>query len=102
PIGGTMTRFDFPQVNAVADYTQVPTASTFAYGGFRGDLMQVGPDGCIYATQGRLAASGGTLGTRYDNDVTTGDNSLVQICGGFVTPPGVLRGSIAGVVFLDA
>ena len=81
-----MTRFDF----AKADTRRPPTAmSTFASGGFRGDLAQVGADGCIYATQAPLVANGGTSGTRYDNDVTSSDNSLVQICGGFVTPPGV-------------
>jgi len=87
PIGGTMTRFDFPG----ADYTQVPTPSTFAIGGFRGDLAQVGPDGCIYGTQAPLFGSGGTSGTRYDDLTETSDNSLVQICGGFVIPPGVTR-----------
>jgi hypothetical protein len=32
---GTMTRFDFPNNG---DYTTEPTQSTFASGGFRGDL----------------------------------------------------------------
>jgi sugar lactone lactonase YvrE len=70
---GTMTRFDFP----ADDYTQVPVQSVFASGGFRGDLSQVGADGCLYLTQ---------AGTRYDNGVVTGENSLVQICGGFAPP----------------
>lgn len=74
---GTMTRFDFPG----DDFTQVPTQSTFASGGFRGDLTQVGPDGCIYLTQ---------AGTRYNNGTVTSQNSLVRICGGFAPPPGVV------------
>jgi hypothetical protein len=68
-----MTRFDFP----ADDYTQVPAQSVFASGGFRGDLSQVGADGCIYLTQG---------GTRYNDGTTTLENSLVRICGGFAPP----------------
>jgi uncharacterized repeat protein (TIGR01451 family) len=70
---GTMTRFDFP----ADDFTQVPVQSVFASGGFRGDLSQVGSDGCLYLTQD---------GTRYDNGTVTGEDSLVQICGGFAPP----------------
>src|SRR6476469_6155942 len=70
---GTMTRFDFP----ADDYTQVPAQSLFASGGFRGDLAQVGADGCMYLAQD---------GTRYDNGTVTFENSLVQICGGFAPP----------------
>lgn len=86
-VGGTMTRFDFPS----GDYTAVPTQTDFAHGGFRGDLLQVGADGCIYGTQGPLFQTGGTIGTRYDNTVETGEQSIFQICGGggFVPPPGV-------------
>ena len=73
---GTMTRFDF----AANDFTVVPTQSVFASGGFRGDLTQVGPDSCLYVTQN---------GTRYDDLTVTGENSLVRICPGFATPPGV-------------
>ncbi len=73
---GTITRFDFP----ADDFTQVPVQSVFASGGFRGDLSQVGPDGCFYVTQN---------GTRYNNLTVTGQNSLVRICGGFAPPPGV-------------
>ena len=73
---GSMTRFDFPG----DDYTQVPTSSTLAQFGFRGDLMQAGPDGCLYVTQG---------GARYDNEVISTENSLVRICGGFAPPAGV-------------
>ena len=70
---GTMTRFDFP----ADDFTQVPVLSVFASGGFRGDLSQVGADGCLYLTQ---------EGTRYDDGTVTSENSLVQICGGFAPP----------------
>ena len=73
---GTMTRFDFPG----DDYTQPPTQSVFASGGFRSDLSQVGSDGCLYQSQS---------GTRYDDGTTTGDNSLVRICPGFAPPAGV-------------
>jgi uncharacterized repeat protein (TIGR01451 family) len=75
-LDGTITRFDFPN----DDYTQPPVQSLFASGGFRGDLSQVGADGCVYITQD---------GTRYNNGVVTGQNSLVRICGGFAPPPGV-------------
>jgi len=54
------------------------TVDTIASGGFRGDLSQVGPDGCMYLSQD---------GTRYDNGDVTNEQSLVQICGGgFVIP----------------
>lgn len=72
---GTMTRFDFTGDN----YAATPTQTPFASGGFRGDLSQVGPDGCLYLTQD---------GTRYDNGTTTDENSLVRICPGFAPPPG--------------
>ena len=70
---GTMTRFDFP----LDDFTLAPAQSPFASGGFRGDLGQVGADGCIYLTQS---------GTRYDDNTVTAENSLVRICGGFAPP----------------
>jgi hypothetical protein len=74
---GTMTRFDFP----ADDYTMAPVVTLFASGGFRGDLTQVGPDGCIYLTQD---------GIRYDDGtVPFGGDSVVRICGGFAPPPGV-------------
>ncbi len=73
-LNGQLTRFDFPG----NDLTQVPTQSVFASGGFRGDLNQVGPDGCLYLTQ---------AGTRYDNNVVTNENSLVRICAGFGPGP---------------
>jgi hypothetical protein len=53
--------------------------SLFASGGFRSDLSQVGSDSCLYATQS---------GTRYDNLMVTGQNSVIRICPGFVPPPG--------------
>ena len=78
---GSLTRFDFPG----SDFTQTPTQSVFASGGFRGDMSQVGPDGCLYLTQ---------AGTRYDDGTVTGQNSLVQICPGFAPPPGVGGGDV--------
>jgi hypothetical protein len=70
---GTMTRFDFPG----NDYTMTATVSSFASGGFRGDLAQVGADACLYLTQ---------AGTRFADGTVTTDNSIVQICGGFAPP----------------
>ncbi|WP_372729701.1 hypothetical protein [Nocardioides sp.] len=74
-LDGTLTRYDFP----ADDYTRTPTQSLFASGGFRGDLSQVGPDGCLYLTQ---------EGTRYDDGSVDSNNSLVRICPGFAPPPG--------------
>jgi hypothetical protein len=79
---GTMTRFDFPS----NDFSQAPSQTQFASGGFRGDHAQVGPDSCLYATQN---------GTRYDDGTTSGSNSLVRICPGFAPPPGVGRRLLA-------
>ncbi len=79
---GTMTRLDFPG----DDFTQPPVESLFASGGFRGDLSQVGADGCLYLTQ---------AGARYDDGTETGENSVVRICGGFAPPPGVSEISLA-------
>src|SRR5262249_31477785 len=73
---GTMTRLDFP----ADDFTMPPALSVFASGGFRGDLTQVGSDGCVYLTQD---------GTRFDDGTTSLDDSLVRICGGFAPPSGV-------------
>ena len=75
---GTMTRFDFPG----NDFTTAPTQSVFASGGFRGDLSQVGPDGCLYLSQD---------GGRYDDGSSTGSDSLVRICPGFAPPAGVAQ-----------
>jgi uncharacterized repeat protein (TIGR01451 family) len=92
---GTITRFDFPN----DDYTAAPTATQFASGGFRGDLMQAGPDSCLYVTQN---------GTRYDNGTQDNEaNSIVQICSGFATPPGITPNpppppsSLCGFVYND-
>lgn len=74
---GTITRLDFPG----GDFTQPPTKTLLAAGGFRGDLTQVGPDNCLYATQD---------GTRFLDGVVSGANSVVRICPGFVPPPGVI------------
>lgn len=123
---GTMTRFDFPS----GDFSQEPSGfsslhpvdgngdpvgdpirvygTPFALGGHRGDLLQVGADGCIYATQGRnfLVTD---AGTRYDDLTETSEDSIVRICsttpGGFEPPPGVGRdsttGRIAGSAYFD-
>jgi hypothetical protein len=70
----TMTRFDFPG----DDFTKPPSQTVFASGGFRGDLSQVGSDGCLYISQD---------GTRFNDATTSTDESVVQICGGFAPPP---------------
>jgi uncharacterized repeat protein (TIGR01451 family) len=46
-------------------------------------MTQVGPDGCVYVTQG---------GTRYDDFTEATDDSVVRICGsgGFTPPPGII------------
>src|SRR5207342_1514258 len=81
--------------------------------GFRGDLLQVGVNGCIYCTQGRLFdnvdAAGNVVldATRYDNGATDAKNGVVQICGGFAPAPGAsgraetATGTISGTVFVD-
>ena len=93
-VNGTMTRFDFPG----DDYTAPPTVTDFAADGFRGDLMQAGPDGCLYLTQN---------GTRYNDGEEDDANSIVRICPGFATPPGITPAppppsSLAGFVYVDA
>ncbi len=75
---GTLTRIHL----GVTD-----TVTLFGSGGFRGDLSQVGKDGCWYLTQN---------GTRFLDGFTTSDNSVVRICPGFVPPPGVV-----GAIELD-
>lgn len=92
---GTMTRFDFPSNN----YSITPSQAVFASGGFRGDLLQVGADGCIYGTQGRVFLAN-DHGARYDNGTETTEDSIVRICstepgGGFEVPPGVEQPSTA-------
>lgn len=99
---GTMTKFTFPSIN----FDGVPGQSSFAWGGFRGGLLRVGADGCIYAPQGRMA--GGTSGVRYGDNTVAPSDSIVRICGGFAPAPGVAGadwnpqpGSISGSTFLD-
>lgn len=70
---GTMTRMDFPN----NDFSQPPTQSLFASGGSRGDLTDVGADGCLYVSQAN---------TRFADGTTTQNASVVQICGGFIPP----------------
>ena len=85
---GTMTRFDF----AGGDLTTTPTVSTFASGGFRGDLSLVGSDGCAYVTQG---------GTRFADGSTSGTNSIVRMCPGFTPSTGVAPpASPASILFV--
>jgi len=73
---GTMTEYDYP-----GGYEVPGVPSLFASGGSRGDMIQAGPDGCLYVTQ---------LQTVY-NDPTKTDNfnSIVQICSGFLPPPDI-------------
>lgn len=56
--------------------------STFASGGGRNDLSQVGADTCLYTTQDFF--------TRFDDGTVTADSSLVRICPGFIPPLGVV------------
>jgi hypothetical protein len=99
---GTMTQLSFPGAN----FTGAPTQASFASGGFKGGLLQVGADGCIYAPQGRL--DGGTSGVRFGDDSESDSDSVVRICGGFTPAPGVAGftwssapGSISGSAFVD-
>src|SRR2546428_3814140 len=70
-VNRTMTRIGFEGDDYAAGQT---TVSVFAGEGFRGDLMQAGPDGCLYLTQD---------GARYEDAEDTQENSIVQICDGF-------------------
>ena len=64
---GTISRFEFPN----NDFTMIPTVTEFASGGLRGDLSQVGPDGCLYISQDTLA--------------TGVPSDIAQICGVFAS-----------------
>jgi len=64
---GRVLRYDFP--NGYAAAPSGPT--TVAAGGFRGDLVGAGPDGCLYVTQN---------GARFDDGTEEDANSLVQLC----------------------
>jgi hypothetical protein len=70
---GSITRYDFPG----GDFSKPPTQSNFANGGSRGDLTDVGADGCLYLTQAN---------TRFADGTVTGQGSLVKLCGGFLPP----------------
>ena len=74
---GTIDQFTFPN----NDFTQTPVITTFASGGYRGDLTEVGADGCVYVTQD---------GTNFADGTTSSDNSIVQICPGFAPSSGVV------------
>src|SRR5205085_6461326 len=58
-VDGKISRFDFPNDN----YEQTPVQSVFASGGYRGDQMQVGADGCAYVTQAGAVYNDGTRDT---------------------------------------
>ena len=91
---GTLTRLDFPE----DDYSRAPTQSLIASGGFRGDISQVGPDGCLFVPM---------EGTRFANGIISdvqnvgSDNSVVRICGGFSAPPAVLDADGDGVLSIS-
>lgn len=76
---GDITRFDFPG----GDYTQPPTQSVFASGGFRGDMAQVGGDGCLYLSQSQARFADGTVSSTSNNGTS---GAIVKICPGFVPP----------------
>ena len=99
---GTMTQLTFPTLN----FDGAPTQSSFASGGFRGGLLRVGADGCIYAPQGRM--DGDTSGVRFGDNAVASSDSIVRVCGGFAPAPGVAGatwspepGSISGSTFID-
>jgi hypothetical protein len=76
-----MTRLDF----GASDFAAGPTQTLFAAGGFRGDAVQAGPDGCLYVTQ---------VAVRYaDATVSLNERGLVRICGGFSVLPDI-RGAV--------
>ena len=79
---GSLTRLDFPG----GDYQQSPAISLFATGGFRGGGAQVGDDGCLYISQD---------GSRFADNSTSTQNSIVELCGDFARPPGVAAGPTA-------
>jgi hypothetical protein len=86
---GTLTRFDFPG----DDYTNVPTQTLLAAGGFRGDIAQVGPDTCVYLPQQGTRFADGTISDVQD---AGSDNSIVRLCPGFAPPTETTLTAIAG------
>ena len=70
---------DFPD----ADYTRTADANADCQRGFRSDISQVGPDGCLYVPMEGTRFANGTI-----SDVLNvgRDNSVVRICGGFSPP----------------
>src|SRR5262249_26271793 len=109
--GDGMTKFAFP-----GGFEHPATVTPFSGGGFRGDLLNVGADGCIYLTHGPHGAGDPTLlaGARYDDGTVTAENSLVRVCStnpneGFVPGVGVREtmtpacsGTIGDLVWADA
>jgi sugar lactone lactonase YvrE len=91
---GTITRFDFPG-GSTPDYTQPPTQTLIASGGFRGDISQVGPDTCLYVPQEGARYADGTISDPL-NDEGQRDNSIVRICPGFAPPTGTTLTTVAG------
>lgn len=82
---GTLTMYDF---GVVPDYTSAPVISTFAKGGFRGDLTAVGPDKCFYVTQ--TIGNSFLRGTRFDPGALSDEYvqpSIVKICPDFIENP---------------
>ena len=99
---GTMMKLTFPS----GDFSQAPTQSLFASGGFLGGMLRVGADGCIYAPQSRLP--GGASGVRFGDNAVGSSDSVARICGGFAPAPGVADavwspepGSLSGSAFED-
>lgn len=84
---GSIVRMTF----AGNDYTATPTLDVIASGNRKIDLAGVGPDGCAYMTVDGLV---------YPDGVTTTENSISRLCGGFltdfdVTQPDVVAPEIA-------
>lgn len=99
-VNGSITRLDFH-----GDYLSTPDQSDFAYGADRTDLAQAGPDGCLYISKDGTVYDDGEE-AEYD-DHGKKPSSIIQICEGFVPPPGIvpnpppLPSSMCGFVYND-